>query len=166
MVTEKDILQQLSISTTQLSEHMCKQPELFARYAFLAARARDRAENAKVQRKLAEAELDSQLRQEMEAAKEKITEKSVDARVLQHSKYKEAVTQQLKMQMEADILEAAVEAFRSRASMLSSLGAMQRAEMEQQTYLGTPAVSSAQSRSQSVNNALKQKFYEGAKTSP
>jgi hypothetical protein len=162
-MTEKEILDQLLIDKSKLDTHMSEQPSLYARFAFMSARATDKAERAKLEKKIAESELDTEIRQRQIQKGEKATEKSIEAQIQQEATYKEACEKLLKANLESSILEATVEAFRSRGNMLSSLGAMQRAEMEQQTMMGTPATSRAEAIRDRANAALKQQFSDGVK---
>jgi hypothetical protein len=160
-MNEQDVLAQLVIDQTKLEEHMTDQPARFARFAFLAAKADDSAERVKMAKKVKEAELDAIIRAQMAQAGDKITEAAIAARVAVHPDYILISAEVMLKKLESDLLNAAVEAFRSRANMLSSLGAMRRAEMEQSTYLGTPVQSRGQAHLDAVNSKLKQQFFDG-----
>jgi hypothetical protein len=156
-MTESEILDQLLIDTSDLSKHMAEQPNLYSRFAFMAAHVDDKFERAKFERDIVEAELSHGIREGL-SGKDKPTEKAIFAQVIQDARYQAANEKVLKANLEADVIKGAVEGFRSRAQMLSSIGAMQREEMQQQAFLGTPTASSMDERRKKINDALKNKF--------
>lgn len=120
----------LEISESNLSKAMIRQAPLFARYSALAAKAQFQADRADQQVDLVEAELDSDIRDDMNAKGVKITESMVKAAVIRHPKYQKAVTRYNEAKAIAEMVKTAADSFRHRRDMLIQMGADRREEMK------------------------------------
>lgn len=128
---DPDLLQSdLEVSETNLSKAMIRQAPLFARYSALAAKAQFQADRADQQVDLVEAELDSDIRDDMNAKGIKITENLVKAAIIRHPKYQKAVTRYNEAKAIAEMVKTAADSFRHRRDMLIQMGADRREEMK------------------------------------
>lgn len=136
---EEKVLKALVIGA-DIGTEMTKQSALFAQVAFASARARNNVEQIKMNLSLLEADLDSVARKALLNQGEKVREAAVEALIKKDVQWISRHNALLEARLELGILEAATEAFRQRAMMLSGLGAMRRAEMEQEQTLLTKKV--------------------------
>ncbi len=111
----------LYIDIDQLEIEWLKQPHLYMKYSEMVADAGKDADEAKEKVSLKYAELDNHIREMMKANGEKITEKLVEASVLQHEAYKKALSTLNKRKHEHAILQGALRAIDQRKSALENL---------------------------------------------
>lgn len=135
---ENKIIKDLEIGD-DLSQEMTRQSALYCYYALQSVKAQDLMNRTKLSLELKQAELDSVVRAEMTASGTKLREASVEAEIRKDEGWKEIYNRLLNEKLDYETLSAAADAYKMRAQMLSGLGAMRRAEMEQETAIGTPA---------------------------
>ena len=114
---EKD----LQIDQDSLDQEWVYQPQLFFRYAREQVEAKARADAAKERVDVVKAELDGEVRAALQAAGGKMTEAMVSAEIIQHHKYRTAMTEYMETAEEAGLLTAAVRAMDQRKSALENL---------------------------------------------
>jgi len=137
---EEKVLENLVISP-EIDVEMSRQAALFAQMAFAAAHAKNRADQQKLALEMLEADLDTAARKALTAQGEKIREAAIEAIIKKNGNWVDMYNAYLRERLELGIVEAATEAFKQRAMMLSGLGAMRRAEMEQEQGMQIKTVS-------------------------
>lgn len=138
VISENSVLEDMRIDTSDLIREMAEQPSLFAHYSFVCARTQDDAARLKFELETLTAELNTAVREQMDAKKQRIRESAVKAGITSNEGWQEVNVRYMDAKQNQAILETAVEAFKMRAHMLSSIGALTRVEMEQNGSLGTP----------------------------
>ena len=142
---ERDFDKDLEISRTTLNDDCITQPSLFAWYAILSEQAKDERDRAKENISVTEAELDMQIRKEMEDAGEKVTEGKVEKAIKRHEGYREAVEIYLSAAHVYGVLYAAQSAVSHRKEMLITLVANMRNEFYGEVAISEPESGTARS---------------------
>jgi len=155
----RDIGEDLSVSRTTLDEDCINQAPLYAWYAILAENARDERDRAKDNIGVVEAELDADIRREMDEKKEKITEGKVTQAIKRHDKCREAVESHLQSCHTFGILIAVQNAFGHRKEMLVTLAANMRREQGGEVSVNTPQEESQTGNKVNLDN-IRQRIKE------
>lgn len=113
--------QELTIDTEALDVEWLEQPKLFMKYSRKKARALLDAKKAQERLKTVRSELVMDAHSGAMGKDVKVTKDSVDAWVRSQSEYVEAKEEQIQMEFEADIYDAAVFAFHQRKAALENL---------------------------------------------
>ena len=119
-----ELRQALRINRLRLDQEVERQPELYAEVAEAAVMARSEQDQVKNQLEQAEAEIDLEVRQEAADAGDKVTEKSLQAKVQADGRLSKLRDALLKKKYQAESLEQLREAYRQRGYMLRELSAL------------------------------------------
>lgn len=122
--------QDVQIVGVALNDAFIEQPSLFASYSLFASKARAQFDIMKSNVSAVMAMVDSEIRAEAQARKEKITEKAIEANVLSHQKVIEAKKAEAMARMVMNDCECAVDAMKQRKDSLISIGANYREEID------------------------------------
>ncbi len=123
--TQKKILKDLDIPAGSLSNEFIKQAPKFAYWSFLFETAKKHRQSAKLSIDVFIAEKSKKLKK-----KNKLSDKAVENVVKSHSTYKKLYDAFIGCQYAEGVLSVAKEAFEQRSSMLVSLGANLREELD------------------------------------
>lgn len=106
-----------------LDDEWVRQPELYHSYAVQLADARKVQDERKNKLEVIQAELDSEIRQNPEefGLESRVTEGSIKATIIQHSRYTKALQRLLDAKHSVDILQAAVVALDHKKKALENL---------------------------------------------
>ena len=110
-----------------LTREMSRQPALYAYYAALAEEEYRRGKRIKYKLHCLEEELDSQYRKE---TTKRITERELSNKIKTHPRMRALYEKYIATMRRAGHLKVLKDAFEQRASMLQSIGAMTRKELE------------------------------------
>lgn len=115
-----------------LTRHMSRQPGLFAYYGGIAEAAYQRSKRLKYEIHCLQEDLDGELRRKAKAKGEKLpTETAIKAKINRHPDVRAKFEEYLEAKRVAGMLAILKDAFKQRADMLRSIGAMQRSELDQ-----------------------------------
>jgi hypothetical protein len=114
---EKD----LTINEGRLDREWIEQPSRYMKYSELSAQWDSKAKRAKEKVEITKAELYKQIKEEASESGDKITDKGIEASILTHKKYKEAMEEYLEANEKSSIYYSAVKAFEHRKSALENL---------------------------------------------
>lgn len=128
----KQLMQDVSINDTDLTDAMINHASLFAHYAVLNSQAQGRVDKLKLMLDLKTAKLDQSVREEMQASGVKITESAVDQNIRRNADYVRAVNALNEAKENATLTHSALDAFRQRRDMLVQLGVAAREEAKGQ----------------------------------
>lgn len=122
------VSEDLFIDENNLNDEFVRQAGNFAWYAVLAAEAESYRDKLKFELEVLEADLDKQVREELELRGEKITEKVVSAEILKKQEYRDKKQDLLEAARQLGIMKAVKEGLVQKKDMLISLGANMRNE--------------------------------------
>lgn len=122
------VSEDLFVNDSDLNEEFIKQAGSFAWYAVLCAEAESYRDKLKFELEVLEADLDKQVREEIELRGDKVTEKVVNSEVLRKQEYKDAKEELLEANRRLGIMKAIKEGMVQKKDMLISLGANMRNE--------------------------------------
>ena len=125
-----DYMKDLEIQEGKMNELLKEQPSKYAFWSKMYALARMIYERKKHELAKFEAALYGSIRQEAELAGEKITEKTIDAKVQTDEERDKIVKDMINARMKMDTLSAIQQAFHLRTNMLMSLAANLREEWD------------------------------------
>lgn len=129
--TEVDVDEITGIDTQDLTHEFAQQASLLAYVSTLAAEAEAEWNNSKQAFDRAKAEIYQAVRSAMLADGDKVTEARIDAAVVQSRGYVDASVYEADARLQYRILRGLVDAMMAKGSMLQSLGAHLRSELEQ-----------------------------------
>ena len=113
--------EEISIDENALEKEWLRQPGLYLKYSGLLADAEKEKNDSKENLILTYAQLDNEIREEMRLDGEKITEKVVESKVLQHLGYIDAQGKVLETTHEYQIIKGALIAIEHRKAALENL---------------------------------------------
>jgi hypothetical protein len=116
---EGDIMFDLKVDRSNISEEMENQPQLYAWWASLTELTRLQYNKAKMALDVYEAELDRKFREE--AAGGKITEAQMNAMIKRDPEWQKKTTDVYELKYKVGVLEAATWSFAQRADMIKAL---------------------------------------------
>jgi hypothetical protein len=128
---EFDVLDLFAINPDDLSAEMAKQAAIFGFFSVVAVAAEDVSNKASFTKDQEEASADLDTRASLNKDGVKFTEAAVKAMVATDVSYNKYCEMELKTRYDFKLLKAIVAALEQRASMLISLGAMMRSELDQ-----------------------------------
>ena len=111
----------LEIDKTALDDVVTQQPMLFYKVSEAFVRAASERDALKERLAIVDAELDSEIREKLEAEEIKITETNVKSKVQTHKRHETAFKSYIKAKEQADVLQALKEAFHQRSFMIRDL---------------------------------------------
>jgi hypothetical protein len=121
----------LRVDEVHIIDQISDQPSLFAWWATLAEEANTIAESRRRQLDLVEAELDEEIREEAREASEKITEATVNRRIIREDRYQKAWEKHRDAKRAAALLGVIRRAVEQRLSALIAINNRDRSEMAQ-----------------------------------
>lgn len=124
-----DLEAELEINEENLDEELSSQPQKFAWFATMAAMARAKVERLEYDLEEFELQLDLKIRREADKD-EKLTEALIKAKVRTDAGRNEKVERLCRAKEQAEIAQAAKDAFSQRKDCLISIGANRRAQFE------------------------------------
>lgn len=127
---EFDLSKELKINENKLDVHLMRQPSKFARYATLTALAWARAKRAKYALEEYENKLDLDIRKKADEKEGKLTENQIKALVKTDSERMSLVNALIEAEEQAEIVQAAKQAFEERKDCLLSLAYSRRSKYE------------------------------------
>lgn len=126
----------LYINEGDLDLEWLEQPSLFMKYARHLAEMRRNLDEEKQRLDIVRADLDKQIREHPEKFKiEKVTEGAIQSAILTEGSYNIAYKKYLDVKYEADMAQAAVQAFNQRKEALENL-----VKLNGQNYFASPSV--------------------------
>jgi len=125
----------LSISDADIDGAMTAQAGLYGFYSTLYAHAQYKADMAENRAKVAKAKAYKEIRSRLMAKGAKFSEALLDAEVMLHPTYQDALEVQYKYQMKAELCKQALEALRQRRDMLVQKGKSRLEELKGELYL-------------------------------
>lgn len=128
---EFDIMDLFAINPDDLSAEMAKQAAIFGFFSITAINAEDVASKASFEKDTDEAGADLEIRAKLVADGVKFTETTVRSMVTTDESCVKKSLVELKTRYDHKLLKAIVATLEQRASMLISLGAMMRSELDQ-----------------------------------
>ena len=129
---EFDLAKELKINENKLNVHLTRQPSKFARFATLSALAWARAKRAKYALEEYENKLDLDIRKKADEKEGKLTENQIKALIKTDSNRMALVNALIEAEEQADIVQAAKQAFEERKDCLLSLAYSRRAQFEEE----------------------------------
>lgn len=120
----------VQISQSDVSSSFVDQAALFLHYGNLATRAAAQVDRMKQLLKLAEAQVDKQIRDAAAEESKKLTEAMIDKEILRHPKIVQVTKALNEAKMQERLADVAVEGMRHRRDMLIQIGAHTRVEMQ------------------------------------
>mgnify|MGYP006921285780 CR=1 FL=1 len=141
--------QDIRIDENALDIEWLDQPQLMIKYAIHAAKAKLERDRKSVELDLVKADLDRRIRTKPEKfGIAKITEAAVTNTILGHSEYKEIQDEYMQLKYEADIAQAAVNAFDARKTALENM-----VKLHGQQYFAGPRVPRELSREREIRQS-------------
>lgn len=125
-----DLKKELGIKVTDINSELSTQPSKYAWFATLSAYAQRIAAGMEVKRKAVFSELWIELKDKAEKDGHRHTEKSLEAAVRSHKRFRKVVEEENTAKLNADLLSGAVEAMRQRKDMLIALANNLRQERD------------------------------------
>lgn len=151
---EYDLTADLFINTGALNDDYTTHAERFAWYATAYELAEQELESWKAVKGLCYARKDAEFRAQQEALGKKVTEKSVEAYVMQDAEYQNVASKYLDVMRSVGMMKAARDAMMHRKDMLVGLGANYRAEGTSDVKLMEEAIESVISKSKTKYESL------------
>ena len=130
-VTKVDVDDMMSVNTEDLTYEFSRQASLLAWTSTLTADAEAEWNAAKRELDETRARIYHDVRMDMLTDGDKVTEARIDAAVVQSSGYLDAAHKESMMKMQYRMLRGILDALDAKGSMLQSLGAHLRAELDQ-----------------------------------
>jgi hypothetical protein len=124
------VSEDLFIDEDNLNEEYIKQPGTFAWYAVLTAEAEAYRDKLKFDLEVLAADLDKQVREEIELRGDKVTEKLVETEVGRKQEYRNKKEELLEANRQLNVMKAVKEGLVQKKDMLISLGANMRNEKD------------------------------------
>ena len=157
--TKKSLMEQLredvSINDADLDGCMTTQASLYAHYASLYAKATYDANTFKVRADIAKAKAYKSLRSRFIAKGSKYTEALLEAEVMLHEEYQQALELYNKYRMSEMLCKEALEALKQRRDMLVQKGKSSLEERKGELFLKGPETLSRQERERLMAEAVK-----------
>lgn len=142
------------INPADINDGMIQQASLFAHYSTLYARAQAQYDRFRQLQEIIDAKLDRSIREEMQSAGEKITEKAIEQRIALSASHINAVRNVNFCREQVELSKCALEALKQKRDMLVQLGVQAREEMKGELY-----IKSAEAREE-ARRAQRQKLLE------
>ena len=143
----------LAFSEVDLSSAFMQQAGLFAHYAMFSAKASKQVDDLKMMAEITTAQNYRKVREELEAAEEKITDKRLEQELAVCKAVLEARKAVNEAKMIADLAKSALEAFKQRRDMLVQSGVAAREELK-----GEARVIAKNSEREARNEALRNRL--------
>ncbi|KAA5604351.1 hypothetical protein F1188_15935 [Roseospira marina] len=129
-VDPEQINKDVQINGTDLNNAFLEQSSLLVHYGVQAGRAAHQVDRVKQLQKLAEAQIDKEVREQASDEGRKITESAITAQITAHPKMVQLAKMLSEARLQESLADVAVESLRHRRDMLVQLGAQARTEMQ------------------------------------
>ena len=150
----------LLIDKDDLDTEFVQHPSLYFRISEASVLASSRRDEAAEKLKLVDAELDGDVRDDLEKAGQKVTEAQVKASILMHKRHQEAAQQLSDLTFEASRLQALKESFAQRGYALRELASLFASEYWTKSSARAPVT-----RADSVAEAVQAGIREASRRS-